>query len=64
VLQAHEEVVAIVARLRHPDPVDVHGVARLLELLRDGCGPVYVPIGPGALAAALRVVRDQLEPPK
>jgi hypothetical protein len=63
VKEAREEVVAIVARLREPDPVDAHGIAALLELLRDGCGPVYVPLRPGALRSALQMVLDGLEPP-
>jgi hypothetical protein len=63
VIEAGDEVQAIVTRLRDPDPVDARGIAGLLELLRDGCGPVYVPLRPGALVSALRLLLDQLEPP-
>jgi hypothetical protein len=63
VREAREEVVAIVAKLRKPGPVDAHGIAALLELLRDGCSPLYVGPRPGALRSALQTVLDRLEPP-
>src|SRR4051812_16248718 len=40
-------------RLRSPEPVRPAGAARLLELLRDGGGPLYRAGSPGALLAEL-----------
>jgi len=48
-------------RLRGPRPVTAHGVALVRTLLCDGCGPLYVPSGPGELRKAAATALSALD---
>ncbi len=61
VLEAESALRAIADRLRSRAPVDAHGIAGLLELLRDGCGPIYVRVPPGVLIARLQSLLAHLD---
>jgi hypothetical protein len=54
VREASATISSLAARMRDGRPLDARGVARLLALLCDGTGPLYVPSDPGALDEALK----------
>lgn len=60
VLANRDALLAIVDRLRSPSPVRPAGVARLLVLLRDGAGPLFVTGEPGSLAHELDAIQRAL----
>jgi hypothetical protein len=53
VVDAADELDAVVELLREPGPVAAAGVARVALLLGDGCGPLYVDGSPPGLRAAV-----------
>jgi hypothetical protein len=62
VLDAADEIEALVARLRDVDrPVREEALAEARALLRDGDGPVYAWAEPGTLRRRLRVVCEAVE---
>jgi hypothetical protein len=62
VLEAADELDAVVQRLREPRPVAAGGVARVRLLLTDGCGPLYLPVAGQTLRTAVEAALDGLEP--
>jgi hypothetical protein len=63
VLDAADELDAVVDRLRRPGPVGAAGVARVALLLSDGLGPLYEPRARPVLRAAVREALAGLEVP-
>jgi hypothetical protein len=54
VREASSTISSLAARMRDGRPLDARGVARLLALLCDGSGPLFVYGPPGALDEALK----------
>jgi hypothetical protein len=55
------QIMSVAARLRDDAPVDARGIARLVALLSDGAGPLYVTGRPGALGSLLDDVSRDLD---
>jgi hypothetical protein len=62
VLDAAEDIEALVARLRDADhPPSEEGLALASALLRDGSGPLYAWAEPGTLRRRVRVISEAVE---
>ena len=61
VREASPLILTICSQLRSSIPVDARGIAKLHDLLCDGCGPCYARIRPDALTVALQAVLQSLD---
>jgi hypothetical protein len=60
ILEERAELLGLARLLTEEQTVSARGVARVEELLTDGCSPLYYPSPQGALSAALRHARTTL----
>jgi hypothetical protein len=56
-----EGLLGLAERLEHPGPINPCGVARVLELLTDGTGPLYNPGAARSMGEAVWRIADGLQ---
>ena len=57
-----EGLLGLAERLERPGPINPCGVARVLELLTDGTGPLYNPRAARSMGEAVWRIADGLQP--